>query len=128
MRTLTALSVKGFRPTDGHVLATGGRKEYKDGSVELVQASFRRQFTINFGVLTVEDDLWHIGQFLNDEEQRLTYSYTDSVGTITETDLRVVDNHEEFECEWVEGLDVAPRITLELEEADPRTAYPVGTP
>ena len=120
----TALSVKGFKPGDGHVQFPKQRNEYLNGSVRKKQAGFRRVFEIDLGVLTAAADLAFLGGWLGSETQYLTYSYDST----TETDLRVVDFAEEYEAEWINNIEIGRRVVIQGEEANLITAYPSGTP
>jgi len=44
--------------------------------------------------------------------------------SITETDLRVVDNHPQWASPWESGVAIGSRFVLALTEADMRTSYP----
>ena len=117
-----ALSVKGFRAGDHHIQFPGLRPVYLNGNVRKKQANFRRVFTLDLGIVTNANDLSFLGLFLNNEFQYLTYAMDD---LHSETNLRVVDDHSEWESQWEGGVEVGRRIVLRLEEADARTTYPV---
>ena len=51
-QTFSALSVKGFRAGDGHVVVPGVYVGLLNGSIRKKQAGFRRVFTLDLGVIT----------------------------------------------------------------------------
>ena len=123
-QTFSALSVKGFRAGDGHVVVPGVYVGLLNGSIRKKQAGFRRVFTLDLGVITTAATLEFLGGFLASETQYLTFTYDST----TETDLRVVDRHEEYEAGWINNIEIGRQILLRLEEANSRTAYPSGSP
>ncbi len=115
-----ARSVKGFRAGDHHVEFPGLRLTFLNGAKRKKFANFRRIFTVDLGVITNIDDLAFLGLFLINEYQYLTYSYDG----VTETDVRVVDAHPEYQSNWMNGVEAERHIVLTLEEADGRTSWP----
>ena len=79
-----ALSVKGFKPGDAHEVYPRLRPELMGGKVFKKQVGFRRIFTIDLGIITAVADLEHIGQWLANESQYLTFSYTLDYASATE--------------------------------------------
>lgn len=124
-QAFSALSVKGFLPTDGHTVFPELRPVYLNGNVRKKQAGFRRIFKLDLGVITNANLLAFLGLFLNNEAQWVsTYSYAN--GITTESDLQVVDDHSSFESVWEGGVEVGRHVYLVLEEADMRTTYPAS--
>ena len=125
-QAFSALSVKGFLPTDGHVVFPELRPVYLNGAVRKKQAGFRRIFTLDLGIITTAATLEFLGLFLNNENQWVSsFSYRD--GLTVESDLRVVDRHSDFSAVWEGGVEIGRHIYLELEEADLRTSYPTAS-
>ena len=110
---------------DGHIPVSTQRYEYLDGSIEKKSLGFRRLFTIDLGVLTDGDDLDFVGNFLNSESQFVSaFSYTGTGGTVSEVDIRVVDNHPTWESTWRDAAEVGRQIILSLEENTVRVGWP----
>jgi hypothetical protein len=127
-QAFTALSVKGFLPMDHQVMFPDLRPVYLDGSVRKKQMGFRRIFTIDLGFITDVSVLNFLGLFLNNEHQYISsFQYAAYGGTVTETDVRVVDRHSEFESIWEGGVEIGRHIILVLEEADIRVGYPTAS-
>lgn len=123
-----ALACKGFLPMDHQVMFPDLRPVYLDGSVRKKQVGFRRVFTLDLGIITDASVLNFLGLFLNSEEQYISsFQYTAYGGTVTETDVRVVDAHPEFESVWESGVEIGRHIILRLEEADIRVGYPTAS-
>lgn len=122
-----AVSVKGFLPTDGQVAHPDLSVEMADGTLARRVAGFRRVFRIDLGNCTTAD-LSFLGLFLNSTAQYIgSFTYTGIGGTITETDVGVVDRHDTYESEWVDGVRDGNHIYIELEESAPRVDWPQAT-
>ena len=74
-RSFSALSVKGFKPGDAHEVFPRLRPTLIDGRVEKVQVGFRRIFELDL-MATAMADIEHIGLWLANESQYLTFSYS----------------------------------------------------
>lgn len=123
-QAFTALSVKGFTQADHHVVFPNLTVETLDGTLRAKKAGFRRVFTLDLGMRTDATELSFLGYFLNSEIQYVTFTHD----SITETDVRVVARGDtEFQTEWEDGVEIARRVFLVLEEANIRTTYPSGT-
>jgi hypothetical protein len=122
-RAFSALLVKGFKPGDGHVVFPAQYTVHLNGNLRKKQAGFRRVFDIDLGVLTSDDDLTAAAEWLASENQYLTFTY----GSTTETDLRVVDRHPDYESEWLNNVEIGRRVVIRCEEAAIRSTYPSGS-
>lgn len=121
-QTFTALTVKGFKPAEHHVVVPRLRWRSSNGAVRKSQAGFRRIFTVDLGTISDAASLEFLGGLLTADEIFLTYTYT-----TTETDLPVIlRNGEEFASDWADGVEIKRRVILEFEEASMRTSYPGG--
>jgi len=123
-RDFNAISVKGFVATDGHNPFPGVRLVYLNGGLGKIQIGFRRVFQIILAGVTDPDDLVFLGLFLNNEEQYVSYTYNS--GLTVETDVQVVDSHEDgFESVWEHNVEIGRTLNLVLEEATVRSTYPI---
>jgi len=121
-QTFNALSVKGFDPIDDVQDFPDILHEIIDGSLIHQTIGVRRHFTI---VLSVGDmqtyaNRLFIGNFWKDPIKKLTYTHDG----ITETDLEVVRSNGTLQSEWIDGVSLARRGVLELEEQNLITTFP----
>ena len=123
-----ALSVKGFLPTDGMQFAEFSEYERLDGSLARRLLGFYRIFRINLGIITDPDELLFLGRYLTSNNQYIgSFTYAGTLGgSVTETDVGVVDNHADFTSAWEGGVEVGRQIFLELKEKSYRTDWPTN--
>src|SRR5574343_717216 len=119
-QTFSAYAVKGFDALDDIELFPNLQHSYLDGSFEDQNKGFRRLFTIDLGVLRTQTDRKYVLDFLRPNSKTVTYSHD----SITETALDVVNNFENIQSEWIDGVEVGRRTIIYLKERYLRTSYP----
>ena len=112
------LSVKGFDEPDAVEFWPPNQYDLLDGSVSEQITSFRRDITIDTGVISAAADRKSILHWMIDTARRIDYD--------TEVGIEVaLADPSAFQNEWKSGTDLGRSFILNLREKSVRTTFPV---
>ena len=121
-KSFNVLSVKGFDPVDHIEDFPNIVHPIIDGSLIHQTIGARRHFTIELEVGTMQtyNNRLFIGNFWRNPIKKLTYVHDG----ITETDLEVVREDGTLQSDWIDGVSIARKVVLNLQEKYISTSYP----